>query len=114
MQKDYYWQIHSKSELLYDWRFTANHFVLAPSPLIPNDQYFFQMSAYGYSPYITFPLTGGWVCRLQLLLALATAVILRSPAGLMTIFYCLRFKTPPNVEGQVPVCISPRNRVAQL
>jgi hypothetical protein len=23
----------SESELLYDWRFTANHFVLAPSPL---------------------------------------------------------------------------------
>jgi hypothetical protein len=37
-----------------------------------------------------------------------------SPAGLMTIFYCLRFETPPNLEGQVPVFISPRNRVAQL
>jgi hypothetical protein len=27
----------------------------------------------------------------------------------MTIFYCLRFETPPNLEGQVPVFISPRN-----
>jgi hypothetical protein len=39
-------------------------------------------------------LTRGWVCRLQLLLALASAVILGySPLGLATIFYCLRFET---------------------
>jgi hypothetical protein len=31
----------------------------------------------------------------------------------MTIFYCLRFETP-NLEGQVPVFISPRNWVARL
>jgi hypothetical protein len=36
-----------------------------------------------------------------------------SPAGLMTIFYCLRFDTA-NLEGQVPAFISPRNRVTQL
>jgi hypothetical protein len=28
-----------------------------------------------------------------------------SPAGLVTIFYCLRFETPSNLEGQVPVII---------
>jgi hypothetical protein len=32
-----------------------------------------------------------------------------NPAGLMTIFYCLRFETP-NLEGQVPAYISGRNR----
>jgi hypothetical protein len=32
----------------------------------------------------------------------------------MTIFYCLRFETPPNLESQVPVFISHRNRVARL
>jgi hypothetical protein len=32
----------------------------------------------------------------------------------MTTFYCLRFETPPNFESQVPVFISPRNKVAQL
>jgi hypothetical protein len=42
-------------------------------------------------------LTSGRVCRLQLLLALDSAVILS-----------------PNLEGQVPVFISPRNRMAQL
>jgi hypothetical protein len=31
----------SESELLYDWRFTANQFVLAPSPLRPTTRYFF-------------------------------------------------------------------------
>jgi hypothetical protein len=36
-----------------------------------------------------------------------------SPVGLMTIFYCL-IRDSPNLEGQVPVFISPRNRVAQL
>jgi hypothetical protein len=37
----------------------------------------------------------------------------RSPAELTTIFYHLIWDSP-NLEGQVPVFISPRNRVAQL
>jgi hypothetical protein len=37
-----------------------------------------------------------------------------SPMGLTSIFYCLYFLDSPNLEGQVPVFISPRNRVAQL
>jgi hypothetical protein len=37
----------------------------------------------------------------------------RSPAELTAIFYCLIWDSP-NLEGQVPVFISPRNRVAQL
>jgi hypothetical protein len=36
-----------------------------------------------------------------------------SPAELVTIFYCLIWDSP-NLEGQVPVFISPGNRVAQL
>jgi hypothetical protein len=32
----------------------------------------------------------------------------------MRIFYCLFYWDSPNLEGQVPVFISPRNRVAQL
>jgi hypothetical protein len=38
----------------------------------------------------------------------------RSPTDLMSIFYCLYFWDSPNLVGQVPVFISPRNRVAQL
>jgi hypothetical protein len=41
------------------------------------------------------------------------SLLVRSPAKLTAIFYCLIWD-PPNLEGQVPVFISPRNRVAQL
>jgi hypothetical protein len=38
-----------------------------------------------------------------------------SPMGLMSILYCLYFlDSPPNLEGQIPVFISPRNRISQL
>jgi hypothetical protein len=37
----------------------------------------------------------------------------RSPTELTAIFYCLIWDSP-NLEGQVPVFISPRNRVAQI
>jgi hypothetical protein len=37
-----------------------------------------------------------------------------SPMGLMSIFYCLYFWDSPNLDGQVPVFISPRNSAAQL
>jgi hypothetical protein len=37
----------------------------------------FQLNTCGYSPYVTSSLKG-WICRLQLLLALASEVILRS------------------------------------
>jgi hypothetical protein len=69
----------SESELLYDWRFTASQFVLATSPLRPKSRIFiFQLNICGYSPYVTSSLTKGWVCRLQFLLVLASAFILRS------------------------------------
>jgi hypothetical protein len=37
-----------------------------------------------------------------------------SPTVLMSIFYCLYFWDSPNLEGQAPVFIFPRNRAAQL
>jgi hypothetical protein len=40
--------------------------------------FFFLLNACGHSPYVTSSLTRGWVCRLQLLLVLASAVILVS------------------------------------
>jgi hypothetical protein len=68
----------SQSKLLYDWRFTANQFASTRSPLRPTTNIFFQMKTCGHNPYVTSSLTREWVCRLQLLLALASAVILRS------------------------------------
>jgi hypothetical protein len=38
----------------------------------------FQLNRCGHSPYVRTSVTRGWVCRLQLLLALASAVILKS------------------------------------
>jgi hypothetical protein len=37
-----------------------------------------------------------------------------SPTGLVSIFYCLYFLDSPKLEGQVPVFISPKNRIDQL
>jgi hypothetical protein len=55
------------------------------------------------------------VCRLQLLLALASAVILGSESrGTHDDILLSQFQDSPDLEGQVPVFISPGNRVAQL
>jgi hypothetical protein len=79
-------------------------------------QYFFlQLNTCGYSPYIPTSLTRGRVCRLQLLLVLASAVILGSDCrGTHAHVLLSQIRDSPNLEGQVPVFISPRNRVAQL
>jgi hypothetical protein len=60
-------------------------------------------------------LARGRVCRLQLLLALASAVILGSESsGTHDHILLSQIRDSPNLEDQVPVFISPRNRVAQL
>jgi hypothetical protein len=46
------------------------------APWDPRLVFFFQLNTCGFSPYATSSLTRGWVCRLQLLLVLASAVIL--------------------------------------
>jgi hypothetical protein len=57
----------------------------------------------------------GWVCRLQLLLALASVVILRSESrGTRDHILLFLIRDSADLEGQVPVFISPKNRVAQL
>jgi hypothetical protein len=64
----------------------------------------------GYSPYVTSFPTRGCICCLQLLLALISAVILGSDSRILL----SQTRNSSNLEGQVPVLISPRNRVAQL
>jgi hypothetical protein len=55
------------------------------------------------------------VCCLQLLLALVSAAILRSESrGTLDHILLSQIRDSPNLEGQVPVFISPRNRVARL
>jgi hypothetical protein len=106
----------SESELLYDWWFTANQFVLATSLLRLTTRIFiFQLNTCGYSPYATSSLMKGWVCRLQLLLGLVSAVILRSESRRINDRILLsQIRDSPILEGQVAVFISLRNRVVQL
>jgi hypothetical protein len=107
---------YSESQLLYDWRFTANQFVLTTRPLrLTPSNSFLQLNACGYSLSVASSLSRRLICRLQQMLALASAVILRSESR-ETLDHILlsQIRNFPNLEGQVPVFISPRNRMAQL
>jgi hypothetical protein len=55
----------SKSKLLYDWRFTASQFVLAPRPL----RLMIIWTLGGDSPYVTSPLTRRWICLLWIFMS---------------------------------------------
>jgi hypothetical protein len=94
----------------------SNEYVLATSPLrLTTSNFIFQLNGCCYSPYITSSLTRGWVCHLQLLLVLASAVILRSESrGTHDHSLPSQIRDSTNLEGQVPVFISPRNSVARL
>jgi hypothetical protein len=90
--------------------------VLAPSPLrLTTRDFNFQLNTCGYSPYVTSSVTRGQVCRLQLLLAFTSAVILRSECrGSHDHILLSQIRDSPNFEGQVIVFISPGDRVARL
>jgi hypothetical protein len=82
---------------------------------LTTSNFIFQLNTCGYSPYITSSLTRGFVCRLQLLLVLASAVILRSEShGTHDHILLSHIPDFPNLEGLVPIFISPRNRVTRL
>jgi hypothetical protein len=81
---------------------------LGDKPLETQDQYFFPTEHSGHSPYVTFSLMRGWVCRLELLLALASAVILRSESRRTHDHILLsQIRDSPNLVGQVSIIISP-------
>jgi hypothetical protein len=102
------YRTQSESKLLYYWRFTVNQSVLATSPFrLTTSNFLFQTSTCGHSPYVTSFLTRAWVCHLELLLALASALILRSESGRTHDHILLsQIRDSPNLEGQVPVFIS--------
>jgi hypothetical protein len=56
--------LKSKSKLLYDWQFTVNQFVFAPSPLRFTTRFFFQWNPCGHSPSGTSSQMRKWVCLL--------------------------------------------------
>jgi hypothetical protein len=68
----------AKSELLYDWRFTANQFVLAPSLLRHITRVLIlQLNPYGHSPCVTPSLKRGWVSLLNMLCLCTYSMILK-------------------------------------
>jgi hypothetical protein len=80
-----------------------------------HSNFIFQLNTCGYSPHVTSSLTRRWICHLQLLLILDSAVILRSESrGTHDNILLSQIRDSSNLEGQVPVFISPRNRVAWL
>jgi hypothetical protein len=89
---------------------------LATSPLKLTTSYIiFQLNTYCHSSYVTSSLTRGCVYRSKILLILASAVILRFESrGTHGQILLSQIRNFPNLEGQVPAFISPRNRVAQL
>jgi hypothetical protein len=96
--------------------YTASHFILSTGPLIlTTSNFIFQLNTCCYNPYVTSSLTRGWVCRLQLLLGLASAVILWSePRKTHDQILLPQIRDSPSQEGQIPVFISPKNRVVRL
>jgi hypothetical protein len=88
---------------------------LCDRPLRLTTSNFFQQNICGHSPYVISSRTRGWVCRLQLLLVLASAVFSWSESHgthdhilLTQIWDCLK------LEGQVFLFLSSRNRLSQL
>jgi hypothetical protein len=66
----------------------------------------FQLNTCGYSSYVTSSLTRGRVCRLQLLLGLASAVILRSePRGTLGHILLSQIRVSPNLEASPRIYI---------
>jgi hypothetical protein len=66
--------------------------------------------------FVAPSLTRGQVCNLLYNCFWAfpeQSLLGRSPAELTAIFYCLIWDSP-NLEGQVPVFLSPKNKVAEL
>jgi hypothetical protein len=84
------------------------------------DQFFFLLEIFFTQLQVCYrvapSLTKGRVCNLvyNCFWALPEQSFLgRSPAEFTAIFYC-PFWDSPNLEGQIPIFISPRNRVTQL
>jgi hypothetical protein len=104
----------SKSNLCYDRR-PVGQSVLPPSRIWGSRPDFCYCQTFSDSWCGALSLTIRRVYRLQLLLALASPVILGSESrGTRDHISLSQIRDSPNLEGQVPVFISARSRVAQL
>jgi hypothetical protein len=81
---------------------------LAKSPLrLTTINVIFQLNSCGYSPYVTTSLTRGCACHLQL-------ILVSESCGTRDHILLFQTRNSSNLEGQVPIFLSPRNRVAQI
>jgi hypothetical protein len=82
---------------------------LGAKPLeIHNEHFFFQLNTCVHSLYVTSSLMRGWVCHLQMLLALASTVILSSEShGTHDHILLLRFETPSTCRARSLYLCSP-------
>jgi hypothetical protein len=70
--------------------------------------FIFQLNTCGHSLYVTSSLTRGWVCRLQLLLSLASAFILRFESRRAHDHILLsKIRDSPNLESRFPYLYPP-------
>jgi hypothetical protein len=100
-------QSELESELLYDWRFTANQFVLAPNPLGPTTSISFQLNTaaivlmqhtlWREDGFVVYNCC--WPSPEQLFSG-------PRPARLMDHILLSQTRDCPNLVGQVPVFIS--------
>jgi hypothetical protein len=82
---------------------------------LTTSNFIFQLNTSGYCPYVTSSLTRGWVCHLQLLLILASAIIPRSESrGTHDHILLSQIRDSSDLEDHVPVFIFPRNSEARL
>jgi hypothetical protein len=98
-----------ESELLYDWRFTANQFVLATSPLRRHSIILFFTLTLAVIFVMQHPLwredgSAVYNCCWS---SPAQSFSGQNPAGLMTTFYCLRFETPLTWKARSPYLYHP-------
>jgi hypothetical protein len=108
-----------KMKLIYDRQSVGQSVLVSGAHLGPVTNFSFSLkfpSAICVCYFVAPSLTRGRACNLlyNCFWVLPEQSLLgRSSTELTAIFYCL-IRDSPNLEDQVPVFISPRNRVAQL
>jgi hypothetical protein len=113
-------QAGPKSKSHYGRQSVGQSFLVSGPHPGPATKFFFLLEIFlrqlRVSYFVAPSLKRGWVCNLphNCFWALPEQSLLGpSPAELTATFYCLIWDSP-NLQGQIPVFISPRNRVAQL
>jgi hypothetical protein len=94
----------SKSELLYDWRFTANQ-SWRQTPRDLRWEFLFHLKPCGHSPYVT-SLTRKWICLVWIGFTFVKCTY-RTYSVLLKILHCALYTSPLSVQAlQSRSCLS--------